>query len=157
MNEAESYLSWAMTDNLTELLKICTGYITIYISRNSMEDLRDITLLIINYMEILRKENKVFYLDKILSLFYTINAYSYLESDLVECKKVLKKALRSAKAFDASPDYSPNNLKFMKFDKTYMGYDTLGETAIGAMDKFVKDTNDKKFTNIYEKVKSGKS
>ena len=157
MNEAESYLSWAMTDNLTELLKICTGYITIYISRNSMEDLRDITLLIINYMEILRKENKVFYLDKILSLFYTINAYSYLESDLVECKKVLKKALRSAKAFDASPDYSPNNLKFMKFDKTYMGYDTLGETAIGAMDKFVKDTNDKKFTIIYEKVKSGKS
>jgi len=25
------------------------------------------------------------------------------------------------------------------------------------MDKFVKDTNDKKFSNIYEKVKNGKS
>ncbi len=156
MNEAESYLSWALTDNLTTLLKICTGYIPIYMSRNSMEDLRGITLLVITYMETLRKEDKAFYLDKILSLFYTINAYSYLGSDLSECKKILKKALRSAKAFDASPDYSPNNLRFIKFDKVYMGYDTLGETAMGAIDKFVKDTNNKKFTEIYEKVKTGK-
>ena len=157
MDEAESYLSWAMTDNLAELLKICTGYITIYISRNSMEDLRGITLLVINYMETLRKDNKVFYLDKILSLFYAINAYSFRDSDVAECKKILKKALKSAKAFDASPDYSANNLKFIKFEKTYMGYDTLGETALGAIEGFVNKQTDKKFIEIYEKVKSGKS
>ena len=156
MNEAEGYLSWALTDNLATLLKICTGYIPIYMSRNSMEDLRDITFLVITYMEILRKENKVFYLDKILSLFYTINAYSYLESDMSECKKVLKKAIKSAKAFDASPDYSATNLKFLKFDKTYMGYDTLGDTAVGAIEKFIKDANNRKFKDIYEKVKKDK-
>ena len=74
-----------------------------------------------------------------------------------ECKKVLKKAIKSAKAFDASPDYSATNLKFMKFDKTYMGYDTLGETALGAIEGFIKKQSDKKFKDIYEKVKSGKS
>ncbi|MBO4701220.1 MAG: helix-turn-helix transcriptional regulator [Lachnospiraceae bacterium] len=156
MKEAEGYLSWALTDNISNLLKIVTGFISVYMSRNDMDNLRGITDLVINYMENLRKEDKVYYLDKVLALFYTINAYSYLNSDIAECKKVLKKGLKSARAFDESPDYSSDNLKFLHFDKTYMGYDTLGETAIGAIEKFIKDNNDKKFTDLYEKIKNGK-
>ena len=155
-DEAEGYLSWALTDNLTSLLKICTGYGFIYMGRKSMDELRDITFLAISYMEILRKENKVYYLDKILALFYTIYAYSFMDSDETECKKALKKAIRAAKIFDASPDYSSNNIKFVTFDKTYMGYDTLGDTALGAIEKFIKGQNDRKFTKLYEKVKGGK-
>ena len=65
----------------------------------------------------------------------------------------MKKALKISTAFDAAPDYSSGNFKFVRFDQDYMGYDSLGDSSLTVIENFVKD-KEKKFVKFYEGLKA---
>ena len=153
MDEAETYLSWSLSSNFTTLVTIYTGFLPIYIKRKSLDDLNDLTRLVINYLEGLKKGKGVSHIDKILGPLYCVLSYTLWNKDVKESEKLMKKALKISTAFDAAPDYSSGNFKFVRFDKDYMGYDSLGDSSLTVIENFVKD-KEKKFVKFYEGLKA---
>lgn len=153
-DEAEQYLSWALSNNFNTMITMYTGFFPIYIKRKSMGDLKDLTILLINYLEGIKKENVICHVDKFLGPLYSILSYTSWSENPKEAEKLMKKGLKISKAFDAAPDYSSENLKFIRFKKKYMGYDSLGDSSLALIDKIAKEYTDKKFIKFYEDIKA---
>ena len=135
--EAFTYLSECLLDNIAQLLRCCVGFANSYNERKEYKTSCEVLNMMYDLSMHLRKDDQVSYIDKIqvillagMSQFYTKN------QQFLEAENCLMKAHELAKKFDAAPDYNAQNIKFYKGKKQIFGDDT-GETAMESVERII--------------------
>ncbi len=135
--EAFSYLSECLLDNIAQLMRCCVGFANAYNERKDYKISCEVLNMMYDLSMHLRKDDQVSYIDKIqvillagMSQFYTKN------QQFQEAESCLIKAYEHAKKFDAAPDYNAQNIKFYKGKKQIFGDDT-GETAMESVERII--------------------
>ena len=94
------------------------------------------------------------FIDKLCAFFHVCLAdFQLTEGDDAAARDSLAKALDLARAFDAAPDYSCRNLRFINDERRNDGiYDSLGKTALEAVENTLKDAGGEALLAMYSKL-----
>ena len=80
------------------------------------------------------------FLDKIGASLTVWLAFAHLQNGENDAARAaLKRARSLASAFDAAPDFRAGSLRFIRDDEQAGVYDDLGETALGGVEKTLRD------------------
>ena len=130
--KAETYLTDAFQNSLSNLLRTMIGYLNYYERKNNREAQLEAALWAMSYLESLLVENRISVVHKYLAGCYAECARIYdLLGHPAESERFLKKAYETAAAFDRSPSMSRKNIRF--FLATKHGdtiFDDAGSTAM---------------------------
>ena len=140
--EGVRYTVRAFVNQLSEILCIMNGYLAYYLDTKNPERGVRAAEWTVSYLESLKEDpGKRCYLDKLISLYYMILA-SQLEwtGRTEEADRNLEKAVRIARAFDADPVFTLENMLFTEAMETTSFYDSTGPTAVEGMRNIVTDT-----------------
>jgi len=158
---AQPYLSRAFADYMQGILRIMLGYTYSYLDLSKTAKAKQTLLWLVSFIDSLREESSsVTYLDKIKAVLLAI--LSTIEDDDAKVEGYLKDACRLALLFDASPVYSTKGVMFCEnFDKTVTLYDSLGKSALEAVEKIIYDKDGKEYVSekiisVWEKIKNEK-
>ena len=68
-------------------------------------------------------------------------------------RESLRNAIALARRFDAAPDYTCRNVRFISDgEQTGSAYDTLGATAMDALENTLKETGVKALWTMYQEM-----
>lgn len=150
--EALPYLSQGMIRAIYEMIYAVMGYAGLYASRRDRNN--GIILLEwgIRTLRGLKASNAPDYLDKICAVLYAHLAGFQLNSKgRSASEESMRHAIDLARRFDAAPDYSTSNLRFVqKSDCAF--YDQLGNTAGQAVENALRDINSDALWTIYREL-----
>lgn len=77
--------------------------------------------------------------------------FQYKSGDRTGAEESLRKAKTLAIAFDATPNYMANRVKYVREAETTNAHDLLGETAMDAAEKVLQNA-DPEFLELWAKV-----
>lgn len=153
------YLSRSFADYMQGILRIMIGYTYSYLDLSKTEKAKEALLWLISFVDSLREDpSSITYLDKIKAVLLTL--LSTIEDNGIKAEGYLKDACRLALLFDASPVYSTEGLMFCEnFDKTVTLYDSLGKSALEAVEKIIYDKDGKEYVSekiisVWENIKN---
>ena len=151
--EAGEVLTEALLGNMSNMMNISIGFIKIYLDEKRYEQIVDMAEWSIVYFSGLRRNDKPFYLDKIISVLYVYKAFAELMlGNKNSAKKSLKQGSKTAEAFDINPDYSMDSIKFTE-PKKYTAHDDLGTTATEGIEDIIKEINNSEFKALWDSIK----
>ena len=147
--EALPYLSQGMIRAIYEMIYTVMGYAALYASRIDRENGSVLLEWGIRTLRGLKATNAPDYLDKICAVLYTHLAGFQLNSKgRSASEESLRHAIDLAYRFDAAPDYSTQNLRFVQEgDNSF--YDQLGMTAGQAVENILRDIGSDALWAIY--------
>ncbi|MCR5102836.1 MAG: helix-turn-helix domain-containing protein [Eubacterium sp.] len=152
-NEAGEVLTEALLGNMSNMMNISIGFIKVYLDEKRYDNIRDMTEWSIEYFGGLKRSDKPFYLDKIISVLYVYKAFAELMlGDNNSSNKSLKQGIKTAEAFDANPDYSMDSIRFTN-PKGYTAHDDLGTTATEGIEGIIKEINNSELKALWDIVK----
>ncbi len=152
-DEAVSYLSAALVDNLTALVRIVIGYVNVYFKRKDFASGAPLLRLTLGFLTGFKDAEKSNLLDKPCATFYVCLALANLELvSAEEAYRSLQAAKELAAKFDQSPDYSANSLRYTLTDRRYTAYDDLGETAAESILRTLRDLGSKELKQLWEEI-----
>ncbi|MBQ6173551.1 MAG: helix-turn-helix domain-containing protein [Clostridia bacterium] len=141
--EAELFLSEALTGSLSDLMTVLFGYINVFFQRRDYTSARAIASWGIGVMTGLRKDGRPNYLDKYCSVLTALLAAAqFMSGDAAGARASLVSARRQAAFFDASPSYAENDVRFIRRVDGVGAYDDIGATAMDAVRGIVRDVED---------------
>ena len=135
--QAEPYLLKALVDNFSSSVRIMCGYVCYYMRKKEYAEAMEAALWLNGYLESLKlKPDEITYVDKIRArLLATCAIVSEKLARTEEIERYLRKAYEIARAFDDSPVYTFNGIKFCIGEvQNATAYDTLGATAMEAVE-----------------------
>lgn len=137
--EANSYLYQAYVNNLNSIIRTMSGMMFMY-SEQKNDLCMEIGTWLMNYLDsIVVDKNKITFVDKLKAILSAQMAV--IAEDLekhYEAEVYICNAYRYASQFDASPTYSPQDIKFLFCeDKPALLLDGLWETALETVENFV--------------------
>lgn len=135
--EAEPYLMKAFGASITSLVRIMTGYANYYARMNDFKSSLDAILWITKFLESIKiGEDTVSYVDKICGPFYAECAHlSEVIGRRADVEPYLRKALETARRFDANPVYNISGIRFcIGEDKNGTVYDDIGASSMDAIE-----------------------
>ncbi len=135
--KAGPYLTDAFQNAASSLLQTMLGYINYYERTSNPTQELDAVLWLIHYLESLRPDEGVSFMDKYLGPVYS--EYARLLELLgkpSEAEAALRKAFSIASAFDRSPSCCRSDLRFfLATNKETTIYDDAGPTSISAIEE----------------------
>ena len=152
--EAEPYLSRGLMHAFNALIYVVLGYSEACRARRDPEGGQAMLVWGIRTIRGLKASHKPDFIDKLCAFFHVCLAdFQLAEGDDAAARDSLAKALDLARAFDAAPDYSCRNLRFINDEHRNDGiYDSLGATAMEAIENALKDIGSEALTNIYQEL-----
>ena len=147
--EALPYLSRGMIRIIREMIYVVLGYARLYASQRDLVSGTALLELGIRTLQGLKASNAPDYPDKICAVFFTHLAGFQMDSgDRSGAGDSLRHAIDLSRRFDAAPDNSMLNLRFVqKGDDTF--YDQLGETARQAVESALRDIGSDALWTVY--------
>ena len=153
LDEAVDYLSAALVDDLTALVRVVMGYTNVYLKRGDLAAGRSILRLALDFFAGFREEGRGNLLDKPCVEFYVSLALTELElGEPDAARKALRAAKELAMAFDRHPDYTADSLRYVSTDKTRMAFDDLGETAMDCLRNVIQGVRTPALAELWEEV-----
>ena len=138
--EALVYLTKALLVTLKELFQFCVGYNNVCAQLGKAEEALSFTRLLLQFQEGLQQPGKLSYLNRISVMLLTLSAFSSLQlGNEEDAKRYLRQARREALRFDACPDYTLTNIKFVTFQRDAAAYDDFGSTSVEGIEKILKE------------------
>ena len=141
--EGIGYLEKAFIGNASEFATVMVGYIRYYMAvGDAARGIRAAGWAIEHLARAKEDPGKRSFLDKIISVFYLYRAlFRDSAGEIDDAETDLREAVRTARAFDASPVYTLENMAFMEhFPKTAYIYDDGGPTALDALRAALDET-----------------
>ena len=138
--EANDYLEDGLLRTISRLIQTVIGYAMLFNVKNDNASGMDMMYWIIPTLEGLKKTGEPSFLDKMIAVFHAFLAiFRYKSGDLKGAEECLGKAKTLAIAFDAAPNCAANQVKYVRESETTNAHDLLGETAMDAVEKVMKD------------------
>lgn len=152
-DEALSHLSSALVRNLASLIRIVMGYENVFLKRHDYVSGRDLLRLALAFFDGFRVPGRSNLLDKPCAALFVVLAYAELQTGAQErAREALRRAKALAAAFDLSPAYSAEGLRFVLGGKEHTAFDDLGETAWDGVLELVKDMDSEELSELWEEV-----
>lgn len=152
-DEAVSFLSAALVDNLASLVRIVMGYVNVYFKRGDFSSGKSILRLALDFFASFKKTGKSNLLDKPCADFYICLALADLElGSADEARLSLRTAKKLAEEFDREPDYSANSLRYIFTGQRHTAYDDLGETASESIQRAVLDMDSEELKKLWAEI-----
>lgn len=151
--EALPYLSRGLRLVFNDIIYVTMGLANVYHARHDCENGRAIVRWAIQALQALKVADLPDYVDKICAALYVwLSCFQHMASE-PEAARSLRRAIALARRFDAAPDYSYRNLRFIgDGGQTFGAYDTLGATATDAVENALKDTGVKALWTMYQEM-----
>ena len=138
--EAAPYLGNGLLRAVSALIRSVTGYILLFNARGDHASGKEIIRWIMPVLEGLKKTGEPCVLDKFNAAFLAaLSVYQWKSGENAEAIRSLRQAKALAAFFDAAPDYSAERLKYTGGKETNSAYDSLGRTAMEAVENVFKD------------------
>ena len=151
--DAVPFLSRALLQNITAIMRIIEGYATVFCVRNDYSSAESILLWGIELISGLTQTGKTSFLDKMLGRVYVFLAFMQIKSENKDDAIIsLKKAQAFARGYDAVPCFDMSNIRYIEFIDRVNAYDDLGTTAFESLERAVNAFNDKKLSALWEKL-----
>lgn len=139
-DEALPFLSSALLDRVTDLVRIALGYVNVYFSRRDFAEARAMLEWILGVLAGVKDGDRPCFADKLSAMFRVCLAYAHLQSgDETAARNELVQAKQTATRFDAAPDPRAGALRFVLDDVQAGVYDNLGATCAQTVEKAVGD------------------
>lgn len=151
--DAETYMMRAFGNIITSTIRTMMSYANYYFKLKDYASSRDsLTWLISMLQSIKLDSNRVAHIDKLIAPCYAECAtLSFLLDEQEKVEPYLRHAYDVAKAFDATPTYNTDNIKFCVGDTTKSRmYDDLGESALASVEKQIIQENE--LYHIWKKI-----
>ena len=151
--EALTYLSEALLNNVVSMIRIVTGYLNVFFERKEYRAAEEMLLWSSGFFNGLREEGRSSFIDKLEAIFYACLAKAQMESgNTAHVKSSLYRAKRLAEAFDAAPDYDANRLRFISAGKRRSVYDNLVATAMDGIRNIMRSMGDESLSKLWEEI-----
>lgn len=133
--KAAPFLTDALLNGIATQIDIMLGYLNYYERKGDTEAELDVSRWILQYLESLRMEGNVSYLDKIIAPFRSEQA-RLLErlGRTEEAENAMEKAFLAASRYDAAPTCSTDSIRFCVADSKTL-YDDVGPNAMAAVEE----------------------
>ena len=129
--EAWPYLSDALIQCTIRLYRIVIGFINLFFEKQDYRSAIEMLNWMIAYLNGLRSDKGASYLDKDVTFLLALCGAVYQRvGDPESAKECLRKARRTALAFDAAPNYTNQNIRFCEEYEPRAAYDNIGSTAM---------------------------
>lgn len=150
-DQAQAYLSDALLQIVSLLIETVMGYSNLYFASGDYLSAKDMLSLVLPFFLGLKKDGQSNFLDKICSSFFVLLASTQQKlSRQEEARASLLKAKELAGAFDSSPNYHVDNLKFIKGKESSSCYDDLGTTAFEGIRSTLAALEDESLQELWE-------
>ena len=158
IDEAEPFLSEALLQGVSTILNAVSGYTVVFFARGDFRSAQDILQWCINFFSALKKDDSLGFIDKITAMLLTSLSYAQLKNgNEAAARASLEKAAELARRFDASPDYSAKQFRFiMKAEKTSL-HDILGKTAADGINATLAQIKNENLNNIWKELTSNEN
>ena len=152
--EAAPYLSRALTQVFNNVIYTVFGYSEVYRARRDFQSGSAILRWGIGTLRGLKATEQTDYIDKICAFALVNLAGFQLEAgDSRAARGSLERAAALARAFDAAPDYSATNLRFLiEGQRSGAFYDILGATAVEAVENALRDIDSPALWALYREI-----
>ena len=152
--EAVSYLSWGMMLTFNNIIYEAMGFANVYAARRDWENGKAVLEWSIRTLAGLKASERSDFMDKVCATLYACLAYFRLMAGEADAaREALHKGIALAKRFDADPDYSCLNVRFLSDgEQTAAAYDTLGATAKEALENALKDSECDALLRLYRDI-----
>ncbi len=152
-DEAEGYLSSALVTLSVMLVRTVMGLTNVYFKLEDYTLSEAILQLALSYFAGLKQDGKSNLLDKPCADFYVCLAHAQINlGRLEEARASLLQAKMLSAAFDACPDYSADNLRFVRGGKRHTAFDDLGSSAAEAVSKAVHSADCAELVALWEEI-----
>ena len=151
--EALPFLDEALVEVITGLIRIVTGYLNVYFLRRDYASAQAMLQWALDTFSGLTDGGRPNFLWKVGSVAYVCLAHAQMQSGKGDpARRSLGRAKAMAKAFDASPDYRANAIRFVIRAESAGVYDDLGATAAESVEKAVSEMEDAALSAIWREM-----
>ncbi len=134
------YLSAALLRCTASLYRVVIGYLNLFFDRKDYAAAAWMLQWFSGYLDGLKTERGVSYLDKDNALLQGICGAVYGIMGQEEQARVwLQKARKLAMEFDAAPDYTSRNIRYCEAEEPRVAYDNIGCTAMDSIQNFLRE------------------
>ncbi len=155
-DEALPYLSSALLDDVTKLLRVTVGFANAYGQQNDHDAVLGVTQWMRGLVTGLMVPGRVTYLDKVnAELLSLCSAAAAAMNRPEDAKAYLMEAIDAAKRFDAAPVYKFEGTRFYHATKDYVAFDDFGSTAMeGIGDVLRSNDQNEELIALWEKSRA---
>jgi len=151
--EAAPFLSEALLQNVTALIRAIIGYMNVFCARGDYPSVADILLWGIGLLSGLKDADTPCFLDKMNGVFLVCYAYTQLKTGKApEARDSLEKAKAIAQDFDSAPSYDANAVRFVANLSSASAHDNLGTTAMESLENTVRAIDDKTLSALWKEM-----
>ena len=121
--EAMPFLSRALLQSVVTLTRVGMGYVNVYFKLERYAQAEALLRWTIGTLSGLKDGNAPCFLDKIVAMFLVCLAHAQsAQGEAAAAKEALRRAQALAEAFDRSPDYRPDALRFIALSDCLGGF-----------------------------------
>lgn len=154
--EAVPFLSMALLQSVTAIMRIIEGYVTVYCGRDDYHSAEALLQWGIGFILELTQPKKASFLEKILGRFHVLLAFTQIKTDSDnKALASLKKARSFALYYDDSTCPDMSNIRFVNLLDRVSAYDDLGNTALDSVNHAVSDFANEKLSSMWKMISGG--
>lgn len=149
-DEALPYLGQGLMRVFNDIIYTAVGFASVYRARRDHGNGQAILEWSIRTLRGLKQADKPDFIDKLSAVFCAYLAAFQLDAgDADAARESVDRALALARGFDAAPDYSYLNVRFIsEGERTGTAYDILGATALQAVENAIRDADSPALTAL---------
>lgn len=153
-DEALPYLSRGLKLTYNGILYATMGYANVYYARRDWENGQSILQWGIRSLRGLKATDRPDFIDKLCAVYLGWLAGFQIQAGRSDAARdSLREAAALARAFDAAPDYTSRNMRFIEAAERDIGaYDTLGATAMEALENSIRSLENNKLTCLWKEL-----
>lgn len=153
VSEAMKYLSIALFDSIATQSLTVAGFLKVYIDRADYQSVIDIIDWFLDSVRGLRVDGKQNFWMRSESLLMAIQGDMFCRlKNEKKAFEVLSKAKTLAIQFDENPYWGLENFRFIELNEAWDIHDSIGETAMMAIEKYISKEADHDTKVIWEKI-----
>ncbi len=155
-DEALPYLSQGLTLAFNGIIYATMGYANVYHAQRDWESGQAVLNWGIQSLQGLKATDRPDFIDKLCAVYMAcLSGFQLRAGDANAARESLRRGIALARAFDAAPDYSCRNMRFIgEGERDGASYDTLGDTALRAVENAVKDMQNDELTDLWKELNS---
>jgi len=144
LQEGMKYTETAFLNMISQMISIFSSYVCYYRESKEIEKGIRAARWVIDYLKNLKDDpEKACYLDKISSISYLVLAFGQdVSGRNQDAEDSLREAVRMARAFDANPVYTLDNIAFVEHIHSSHVYDNGGPTAMEGLRRTMDENKD---------------
>lgn len=150
------YLSKALLDSIVNQVTLVNGYLNVLASEQDWQSSLDLVQWQLDTFSVFKRPHTPSFLDKTEAVLWAYAAELFLHlGDRKSARSALVSAREIAVAFDQSPNYDADAVRFSALDGQHAGYDNLGTTAWAGVRNLIQESRDPVLTALWEEVQHG--